>query len=95
MVIVESGDWVTFEAVSGGPANLPGPNFHVPPEPCRICETPQNVLLTSHNLIEMQSGGCPIGVTSTDFWARATAELSQNARSASLPELARRVLRLN
>ncbi len=33
---IESGDSVTIETVSGGPDNLPGPGFHVPPELLRI-----------------------------------------------------------
>ena len=31
-ITVESGDRVVIETVSGGPANLPGPGYHVPPE---------------------------------------------------------------
>jgi acetamidase/formamidase len=33
---IVSGDRVTVETVSGGPANLPGPGYHVPPELARI-----------------------------------------------------------
>ena len=32
VLTIESGDRVTIEALSGGPANLPGEGFHVPPE---------------------------------------------------------------
>jgi acetamidase/formamidase len=32
VLTIESGDRVTIESVSGGPANLPGEGFHVPPE---------------------------------------------------------------
>jgi len=32
VLTIESGDLVTIEALSGGPANLPGEGFHVPPE---------------------------------------------------------------
>lgn len=36
VLTIDSGDRVTIESVSGGPANLPGPGFHVPPELLRI-----------------------------------------------------------
>ena len=32
VLTIESGDRVTIEGLSGGPANLPGEGFHVPPE---------------------------------------------------------------
>jgi acetamidase/formamidase len=32
VLTIDSGDRVTIEALSGGPANLPGDGFHVPPE---------------------------------------------------------------
>ncbi|HET9653380.1 MAG TPA: acetamidase/formamidase family protein [Usitatibacter sp.] len=32
VLTIDSGDRVTIEALSGGPANLPGEGFHVPPE---------------------------------------------------------------
>ncbi|HET7400395.1 MAG TPA: acetamidase/formamidase family protein, partial [Usitatibacter sp.] len=32
VIEIESGERVTIEALSGGPANLPGEGFHVPPE---------------------------------------------------------------
>jgi acetamidase/formamidase len=32
VLTIESGDSVTIDALSGGPANLPGEGFHVPPE---------------------------------------------------------------
>jgi acetamidase/formamidase len=32
VLTIESGDRVTIESLSGGPANLPGEGFHVPPE---------------------------------------------------------------
>ena len=38
VLTVDSGDRVTVETVSGGPANLPGAGFHVPPELLRIHE---------------------------------------------------------
>ncbi len=43
---VDSGDRVVIETVSGGPANLPGAGFHVPPE-----------LLTLHQGAERRSPG--------------------------------------
>ena len=36
VLTIASGDRVTVETVSGGPANLPGPGYHVPPELLRI-----------------------------------------------------------
>ena len=36
VLTINSGDRVTVETVSGGPANLPGPGYHVPPELARI-----------------------------------------------------------
>src|SRR6185503_10774668 len=36
VLTVDSGDRVTVQTVSGGPANLPGPGFHVPPELLQI-----------------------------------------------------------
>ncbi|HEU5294383.1 MAG TPA: acetamidase/formamidase family protein [Burkholderiaceae bacterium] len=38
VLTIDSGDRVTVETVSGGPANLPGAGFHVPPELLRIHE---------------------------------------------------------
>ena len=32
VLTIDSGDRVTIESLSGGPANLPGAGFHVPPE---------------------------------------------------------------
>ena len=32
VLTIDSGDQVTIESLSGGPANLPGDGFHVPPE---------------------------------------------------------------
>lgn len=32
VLTIETGDRVTIESISGGPANLPGEGFHVPPE---------------------------------------------------------------
>jgi acetamidase/formamidase len=32
VIAIESGDRITIEALSGGPANLPGEGYHVPPE---------------------------------------------------------------
>lgn len=36
VLTIDSGDSVTVETVSGGPANLPGDGYHVPPELLRI-----------------------------------------------------------
>ena len=44
VLTIESGDRVTVETVSGGPANLPGAGFHVPPELLRIHATSQRRL---------------------------------------------------
>ena len=38
VLTIDSGDRVTVESVSGGPANLPGEGFYVPPELLRIHE---------------------------------------------------------
>lgn len=38
VLTVDSGDRVTVETVSGGPENLPGDGFHVPPELLKIHE---------------------------------------------------------
>jgi acetamidase/formamidase len=38
VLTIDSGDRVTVETVSGGPANLPGDGYHVPPELLRIHE---------------------------------------------------------
>ncbi len=38
---IDSGDRVTIESLSGGPANLPGEGFHVPPELLRVHSTSQ------------------------------------------------------
>src|SRR3546814_7034658 len=35
---IDSGDRITVQSVSGGPGNLPGDGFHVPPELYRIHE---------------------------------------------------------
>jgi len=32
ILTIDSGDRITIESISGGPANLPGDGFHVPPE---------------------------------------------------------------
>jgi acetamidase/formamidase len=32
VLTIDSGDQITVDTVSGGPASLPGPGFHVPPE---------------------------------------------------------------
>jgi acetamidase/formamidase len=39
VLTIDSGDRVTVETVSGGPVNLPGAGYHVPPELLRIHET--------------------------------------------------------
>jgi acetamidase/formamidase len=44
VLTIESGDRVTVETVSGGPANLPGDGFHVPPELLAIHEKSQRRL---------------------------------------------------
>jgi acetamidase/formamidase len=44
VLTIESGDRITVETVSGGPANLPGPGFHVPPELLLIHEKCQRRL---------------------------------------------------
>jgi acetamidase/formamidase len=44
VLAVDSGDRVTIESVSGGPANLPGDGFQVPPELLRIHEKSQRRL---------------------------------------------------
>lgn len=44
VMTIDSGDRVTVETVSGGPANLPGEGFHVPPELLRIHEKSQRRL---------------------------------------------------
>jgi acetamidase/formamidase len=36
VLTIDSGDRVTVQTVSGGPANLPGPGYHVPPELLQI-----------------------------------------------------------
>lgn len=36
VLTVDSGDRITVETVSGGPSNLPGEGFHVPPELYRV-----------------------------------------------------------
>ncbi|MBX3454678.1 acetamidase/formamidase family protein [Ferrovibrio sp.] len=44
VLTIESGDRVTVETVSGGPGNLPGEDFYVPPELYRIHEKCQRRL---------------------------------------------------
>ena len=44
VLTIDSGDRVTVESVSGGPANLPGEGFHVPPELYAIHERAQRKL---------------------------------------------------
>jgi len=44
VVTIDSGDRITVQSVSGGPANLPGDGFHVPPELYRIHERVQRKL---------------------------------------------------
>lgn len=44
VLTIDSGDRITVESVSGGPGNLPGAGFHVPPELYRIHETVQRRL---------------------------------------------------
>lgn len=44
VLTIESGDRVTVETVSGGPGNLPGEGFYVPPELYRIHEKCQRRL---------------------------------------------------
>ena len=44
VLTIDSGDRVTVETVSGGPANLPGAGFHVPPELLQIHEQCQRRL---------------------------------------------------
>ncbi|MBG9388435.1 acetamidase/formamidase family protein [Caenimonas aquaedulcis] len=43
-ITIDSGDSVTIEALSGGPANLPGEGFHVPPELLHVHEKSQRRL---------------------------------------------------
>src|SRR5690606_6056039 len=43
-ITIESGDRITVQSVSGGPSNLPGDGFHVPPELYRIHERVQRKL---------------------------------------------------
>lgn len=38
ILTIDSGDRVTVDTVSGGPASLPGPGYHVPPELLQIHE---------------------------------------------------------
>ena len=38
VLTIDSGDRITVQTVSGGPANLPGPGYHVPPELLQIHE---------------------------------------------------------
>ena len=51
---VDSGDRITVETVSGGPANLPGDGFHVPPELFAI-RTSQELHVKSVNSPQVQS----------------------------------------
>lgn len=44
VVTIDSGDRITVQSVSGGPANLPGEGFHVPPELYQIHERVQRKL---------------------------------------------------
>ena len=44
VLTIASGDRVTIESLSGGPANLPGDGFHVPPELLEVHATSQRRL---------------------------------------------------
>ena len=41
---IASGDTIAIESVSGGPANLPGPGYHVPPELLAIHEASERMV---------------------------------------------------
>lgn len=44
VLTIDSGDRVTIQSISGGPSNLPGEGFHVPPELYRVHESVQRKL---------------------------------------------------